>query len=585
MESNDNEHEALNNRRGSFWHIWSDSDEVKENEGDGWNIGRRMSTLSFIGRAQPVVMRSVSFEEIVEESRWWNPMTWRGTGVVEVESNGEILSAGIVEDELNKLQRKEIVNQIKCLSYGIPSSKNWAVFRSDDDLKYPEIILSGVSGCNKPVRVKEVPVSMFEIYERNLKKTDTALIHNESLVLPEIENNYRVNTLRSEARIRLSQYVRGFTPQRHLYLQNMKNAQKSYKRAFVLSIHGFLPQKIVRNIIGESSLNSELMTKKVVSEMKRWGDINNVDINFQTLSVEGYGKREDRVNEIIEIIKDWDEEIKKCEYFVCVSNGMNCSISLKVLRFLVDEGLLSNEIQDKLGFISLGGAYYGALESIESKISNRGNVGQDAEIISEMFGMSESEVFEDFEILLKENFKVSLVGSLNDCFVGIHSSLLLDIDHCNIYRNIFIDGKENLSDFLISLIELIVIVKNLKYKDYQLLNEISQYFQGNVGEGGHFTMMEDKNSYRNGIKFMMDTSNSIYDETLKKVEFRNECNDYHIPWSLRGFVEEVIGLKRIEAAETLKGLHEEYLVWEPVEGKMKELKVCMEGFAGVLSEL
>lgn len=546
----------------------------------------------------------------IEESNkgilsWFVPWKWdsQKTGNESVtESTNESVS-GIVEDELLRVQRKELSNQIKCLSYGIPKTVTWGFMRYNED-EFGQAVISGLL-YKKPILLKKLPPSMLELNEQALgKRPDTEMATtsmNESVVLPDIGWNYRHITMKTACRIHLSRVPKlekFFTPQKHLYYDDSvkkvtrSSSKKLFKRVTVLCFHSFFPQKVVKNIIGESTGTSEQMCEMTVKELKRWGSINNVELDMAIINLEGHGKLFDRVNGCLSILENWTEPIKNCDYLISVANSDSVPLAIHVNSKLITSEILSNV--EKMGLIGLSSLCMGPIPEIESKISTRGSVGQDNEMISELFDLEDpeslqsKEIIRNMRILLRKNCKVTFVGSLNDCFSPLYSSLGLQLLHPNIYRALYIDGKDHQPDFLISLFNLILTVKNLNYKDHGLLIELSSYFSGQIGDGGHCKLLNDKHSYRVGINNMLNTSDLFYEQPLVE-ELTNvreyDPNDYHIPWCLRGFLEELERLqKHFDIRQIIEQLYEEFKSWEPETPRKKNLKYCMQAFEYVLNE-
>ncbi|KAG0687722.1 hypothetical protein C6P40_001955 [Pichia californica] len=544
-----------------------------------------------------------------KESLWWSPWNWRFSNKNDEEIDESVSDLGgkIIEDELLKVQRREIANQIKCQSYGIPKSVVWSIFNSSEEKNFGYVRITG-NTYKKPVIMKNMPASVFELNERqlvnNINKSNgngngNISIAAESIVLPDIKSNYRDFTLRTKCRIALSKVPvlqSIFSPQSHLYYENNSNNlqtnKKFEKKAIVICFHGFLPQKISKNIIGENTSTSEQMKEYAVKELERWSDIQNIDVKIDTICIEGYGKLFERVNECLSILESWIEIISKCDYILTISNSHNVALTIHVMAKLITSGYFDNA--EKLGFIGFSGLLMGPIPEVESKISTRGSVGKDNDIISELFdfqdpeSLQSKELVRNMKILIKKNFKVTLIGSLNDCFTPLYSSLALHLIHPNIYRAIYIDGSQHQPDFITSLFNLILTVKNLNYSDHGLLLELSSFFTGSIGEGQHSGLLKNKYGYRIGINNMLNTSDLFYQKKLRE-EITNireyTTNSYHIPWCLRGFLEELEKLqKHFDIKQMIYQLYEEFRSWEPETQKMKDLKYCMLAFESVLNE-
>lgn len=536
-----------------------------------------------------------------KESSWWTPWKWEFPGNKTIEESASEISTGIIEDELLKVQRKEIANQIKCQSYGIPRSITWGILHQEDE-DFGHVYITGNS-YKKSIIMKNLPASAFELQELQLSQdTDnnkTSQSKVESLVLPDIEWNYRDLTLRTRCRIAMSKIPalqNLFAPQSHLYYDSQKKRKHSSKRvvkkAIVICFHGFLPQKIVKNIIGEGTFSSQKMTELATKELKRWADIHQVELTIESINLEGYGKLFERVNECLSILENWVENISNSDFILAVSNSHSVPLAIHVIARLITSGYLDKT--EKLGFIGFSGICMGPIPEVESKISIRGNVGQDTDIISEILDLEDpdslqsKELSRNMKVLIKKNFKVTFIGSLNDCFSPLYSSLGLHLLHPNIYRALYIDGSQHQPDFLTSLFNLILTVKNLNFSDHGLLIELSNFFTGQIGDGQHSKVLTNKYGYRIGINNMLNTSDLFYQKKVME-ELTNvreyTTNSYHIPWCLRGFLEELQKLqKHFDAKQIIEQLYEEFKSWEPETQRMKDLRYCMLAFDSVMNE-
>lgn len=611
---------------------FTNDDPDDERRGSIWNITRRVSYLQFLqpkaddmietfvpnklsqvldtnqqvitnaNATQPTIT-DINKSENEQQSNWWSPWKWAVSrkSTLNQDEAASDLGPAVVEDELLKLQRKEVSNQIKLQSYGIPKAVIWGSYYHEGDGNC-NVQITG--SYKKPVVMKHLPESVFEITEKGFQKKketeqgDLDII--ESIVLPDIRWNYRNLTWRTKCRITLSKIPKLdsiFRPQKHLYMdasltKKKKGNPKPLKKAVVISFHGFLPQKIVRNIIGEPTGNAEEMSKNAVDELKRWSAINNIDLDINIVNIEGHGKIFERVNGCLTFLDNCMDTIKSCDYLLCVANSHNVPLAIHTISKLVTSGYL-DEVE-KLGLVGLAGLCMGPIPEIESRISARGSVGQDNEIISELFDLEDpeslqgKEIIRSMKILIKKNFKVTFIGALNDCFSPLYSSLGLNISHPNIYRAIYVDKENHQPDFLVSLFNLILTIKNLNYKDHGLLIELSNFFSGSIAEGGHSKLMKNKYCYRVGINNMLNTCNLFYEQSMVE-ELTNAkeftSNSYHIPWCLRGLLEELeILQKHFDAKQILQQLYQEFKSWESHDQKSKELRYCMEAFDNVLNE-
>lgn len=559
-------------------------------------------------------------EEPRNETSWFTPWKWGNTA-----SNKEINHSGdtsdtttlTLDDDESKLFRKLVVNSIQCLSYGIEKPSSWGMFKkSGDDVG--EVRLTGNKSCKRGVLMKRLPKSNFEIQEELLSRStsitttttsitngngsgngivdstggynDTAMSINEAVVLPDLKWNYRPLTMLTKTRIISSRLLPFVKPEGHLYTLKKSRKRPVKKKVTVISIHGFLPQKFTKSIANECSGTSRLMLELTNRELDRWGILNNVELEIDNIQLEGYGKIFERMNDAMSIIENWATDIQTTDYLLVVCNSNSVTVGVHLMAKMIVSGMLKEV--EKLGILGISGMTLGPIPMLEGKILTRGGSIQENEMISEMFdfedpeSLQSKELIRSFNTIIKANCKVSLAGSLMDCISPMYSSLSLQFGHANIFRMIYIESGNALPDFLVSLFNTVLALKNLTYSDHGLLVELSKFFEGKPQMGGHSRVLMDKHVYRMGISNVLDTNNlqtvndgiQIWPKNVREMN----VNPYHIPWCLRGVLEELVNVKpNWEVDDLMTQLTEEFNSWDGENGSWQELRKCMEAFGGL----
>lgn len=487
------------------------------------------------------------------------------------------------------------------------------------------LAVAGTKSYKNPVKVNELPISQFENLENTLIKRNgnnanteqqeqqSQLVSDSNIVLPNISENYRCETFKSNLRIYLSNILPNiFKPQTHIYNVSKssinkninKKSRKIKKTAVIISIHSFLPFKMVRSLIGDSTSNATSMSDRTEESLLRWANLNNVELDIIKISIDGEGKIFERVSMILNLLDNWFDIISSCDFLIFTSFSQSVPIAIHILSRLITAGVIKKIKNKKIGLINLSGNCLGPIIGSDSKITIKNFNVLEKEILLELFDFQDPETLQyqellrHIKVLLRNNVKISFIGSINDQFIPLYSSLCIQIDHPNIYRAIFyhdpnqdfeINPKINnnihnevVPFFIIHLIEIILEIKNLGYYQSEELNdliiEISKFLKFNNSNvsinsfnSNHVNSLKEAKVYDSGLSNILNTSSLInYNNTqIENVitEHHINCknsskNQYNIPWCLRGFIEHLKDIKNIDADKIITDLIDSYSEWE-----------------------
>lgn len=253
-------------------------------------------------------------------------------------------------------------------------------------------------------------------------------------------------------------------------------------------------------------------------------------VEVETILLRGKGTILEQVENFFAILtKNWIFKFDKCDYLLFTGNFMASNIAVHLLKKLMDKYARIFDKIDKIGMVVVNGTFNGLLnegingveestnepnnnnlkdeneEEDKSKkpradctnsdlklnkkksVDSAGSVKKslDDMILRELKILSHPEtelsynLNHDLKVLLsKNNFKICLIGQLEELAHALYSSLCLQFQHPNITRMVFFDNDEaklKLSKFVIKLIEVCLTLRNLGYEDYNFLVYLSQY--------------------------------------------------------------------------------------------------------------
>lgn len=458
-----------------------------------------------------------------------------------------------------------------------------------------------------------------------LNKSNKREQHN--LIIPNFEENFRTITLKTKLRLIGEHLIyQNKSSEKHLYRLKQENILKrkqiKIKKVVIIGIHDFLPIKLVRTLIGQSTGSSikyvDIASKCIRQWMKENRDGAEEDedeeeeegIDITNISLEGEGKIEERVAKLNKLIINWSTIINEADFIFFISQSGSTPIAIKLLNSMFENNEFFKIDNKKIGLLSISGNFHGSFRGTNSKIVIRAYTSIENEIINEFFEYQKprSEVSLNLtknlcQLINKKNVKIILSGSINDQFIPIYLSLAGNFNHPNIYRNIFM-STNSVPKFIITLIKICLMMKNNGYSDHNLIKDLSERCQGNLGnEGGHGKIFDNEIIYMEAIKFCLETTSLKQDRNIiingieDGKEDKNTTEDnfnssllsvnalnhdigsinnlYHIPWNIRGLLQDLIKIKHIGNYSLIIELIEDYKNWEPISKQWKDFKYCL----------
>lgn len=417
---------------------------------------------------------------------------------------------------------------------------------------------------------------------------------NSSIVLPDLNENFRVITLTTKLRLFGEAMIYGDgTLEKHLYTSTRRSIQskkkKVAKKAVVISVHSFLPTKFVKLIIGQSTGSALKIANSALRAIQLWLDQTCELGDIQYISLEGIGTINSRAKGSFELLQNWAADIKGADFVYFVSN----SVASPVV-YLLAQKMFESEIFDistkKIGLLSIAGANLGPYLGVDSKVVIRAYNQTENEIIKELFELQKPtsalslSTKNAIQCLCINNVKITMAGSVSDQFIPLCSSLAQHIRHPNIYRCIFVDEASDVPLFIVKLISTILTMENVGYGDHNLLWLLQETTQGGGPlSGSHGKIYSDDTIYEVGVRFALETTTVRHNRDTKEAVVNVALNDaernmYHLPWCVRGLLNDLVQIKHIRNMTLLDALQKQYVSWEPSTRHWRTVKQCFAAF-------
>ncbi|ODV78760.1 uncharacterized protein CANTADRAFT_53170 [Suhomyces tanzawaensis NRRL Y-17324] len=416
------------------------------------------------------------------------------------------------------------------------------------------------------------------------------------MVTPTLEQNYRTITLRTKLRLLAEDVVfQNQSSECHLY-RKPENAiakkRKLVKKIVIVGIHGFLPIKLVKTLIGQSTGNSVKFVAEATRAVQQWLQQNNPDYDplhydIQTIALEGEGKIGERAQKLYRLLENWRAILEQSHFLFVVSHSQGTPVAIQLLARLVGEMAPGA----KVGLLSMAGFGMGPIAGLDSKLVIRAFTPIEREIIGEMFELQKPgselsiQLNQAMEVLIHHNVKITFCGAIDDQFVAISSSLANQYQHPNIFRVVYVDKDTQTPEFVVSLVKTIAIMKNMGgFRDYGVLRDIGDRFVGTVGAGSHCKVARDPQVYMMGVQHSLETT-SVTRAVRHPLRIHASggpvlVNDafahmYMIPWNVRSLVQELIQINNIRNVQLLRHMVRQYRGWQPVNRAWKDVKYCL----------
>ncbi|KAH8880405.1 hypothetical protein GQ53DRAFT_755078 [Thozetella sp. PMI_491] len=393
-----------------------------------------------------------------------------------------------------------------------------------------------------------------------------------NLLLPSFRSTYRMKENPSI----LSQIAQFLTrtqqaPANHVFLSK---EQPKIKKAIAIGVHGLFPAHYIRAMVGQPTGTSIKFANHCAESIRRWANRNGCeDCEIEKVALEGEGKIGERVENLWKLLLNWIEHIRQADVILLACHSQGVPVTIMLLAKLIELQIITSA---RIGVCAMAGVSLGPFPDYRSSMGIL--MGSAAELWE--FANPESEVSKRLEaslkIVLDYGARITYVGSIDDQLIPMESAIYSPAHHPYIYRSVFIDGRIHAPDFIAHLVGFALKLRNLGISDHGLVRELSLPLAGSlVGGEGHSRLYDDDQVYDLAVSHALETTSvGRVPCEIHKYEGLTQSNPYHLPWIMRGLLEEDFVKTELysETAELLR----EFDDWKPVNKALKDVKYRLE---------
>ncbi|KAM0501228.1 hypothetical protein ACHAPB_005116 [Verticillium nonalfalfae] len=365
------------------------------------------------------------------------------------------------------------------------------------------------------------------------------------------------------------------------------------KKAIAIGVHGLFPATYLRPMVGQPTGTSLRLASHCAEGIRRWADAHGCgDCEIEKVALEGEGKIADRVDNLWKLLLNWIEPLRSADLIILACHSQGVPVAIMLVAKLIDLGIITNA---RIGVCAMAGVSLGPFPDYRSSMGML--MGTAAELWD--FSNSESEVSRRYETALKEvleyGARITYIGSIDDQLVPMESAIYSPASHPYIYRAVFIDGRIHAPDFIAHLVGFALKLRNLGVSDHGLIRELSTPLAGSLYSGeGHSRLYYDEQVYDLAVSHALETTNVPPHVTNRQCQVRHphrpdsagtnkttggpgpltNPNPYHLPWIMRGLLEEDF-VKTELSAET-EELLRQFDDWKPTTKALKDVKYRLE---------
>lgn len=357
------------------------------------------------------------------------------------------------------------------------------------------------------------------------------------------------------------------------------------KKIVVIGVHGWFPNKFLQAIIGVPKGTSrrmvDMMTENIMEFSKELPEASSAQgLQIEGFALEGEGCIGERVSLHYKQLEEEGgfDKIRTADSVIFVAHSQGAPVTALLMKKLLSEGLLDGSKQC-LGLMTLAGIHHGPFPYLKENLVVR---YVEADAARELFDLNDfdsvltKDVYLALSELLSKGVSISCVGSWLDQVVPVYSSLLVGINHPNIWRCIYIDAHNYSPDFLSALLAWILKMTNCGVPgSRELLSLLSDSLSGSLYQSNaHSTLYNDHGVYHSILNWMIRTPKNNFQASIIMDKVDHELNPFMIPWILRGILNNEklasSGLTQGADLERLRELHSE---WKPARKEWKNLKL------------
>ncbi|KAL8785503.1 MAG: hypothetical protein Q9213_003329 [Squamulea squamosa] len=315
--------------------------------------------------------------------------------------------------------------------------------------------------------------------------------------------------------------------------------------------HGYFPAPFIRSVLGQPTGTSIRFADGAADAVSQWTKAQGYSCDIEKVALEGEGKVLDRLDVLWKLLLNWTDNIRRADFIMVACHSQGVPVAIMLIAKLIEFGCAQGA---RIGVCAMAGVNLGPFVDYKSRW-----IGGSARELFE-FAQPDSRVSKDYNAalttVLSAGVRIAYIGSIDDQLVSLDSSTFGTIDHPNIYRAVFVDGRVHAPDFLTHLVGFVLKLRNLGVSDHGLIRELSSPLAGSLYSG---------------------EVSAISNTPLKKIREDSSTpqNPYILPFSLRGVLEE--DHVRTELQKETTELLQQFDEWKPTTKVLKDVKFRLEG--------
>jgi hypothetical protein len=306
-----------------------------------------------------------------------------------------------------------------------------------------------------------------------------------------------------------SLHIPGAEPPRPPTYPYISRTPHRVKKAIAIGIHGFFPAAVFNRVIGQPTGTSIRFASYAAASIKQWCQEHQPevkDVRIEKVALEGEGNIAERVTTLWKLLLNWLSHLRQADFILVAAHSQGVPVATMLIAKLLQLGALAPNV--RIGICAMAGINLGPFIEYKSRLF--GNTALELFDFCESTSKVSMAYADAIDVCLRNNVRITYIGSLDDQLVSLESSLHAPLSHPYVSRAVFMDGRLHSNNFLTHLVVFSVKLRNRGISDHGLLREISAPLAGSlVGGEGHSRVYDDPAVYMCAAEFALESTDMI----------------------------------------------------------------------------
>jgi len=360
------------------------------------------------------------------------------------------------------------------------------------------------------------------------------------------------------------------------------------RRAVVIGVHGYFPARVTRRLLGEPTGTSVKFATEAEQRLRHWLESRgqNADsVHIDKIALEGEGKIGLRISVLYDLVLQWRDALAKADLVFFAAHSQGAVVTASLIAKLLDARVLDPRRQN-ISMLAMAGSWLGPMPGMDETLVMKAITRIEHDSLLELFELQRSttavstELHNSLTRILERGVKLTLVGSADDQLIPLYSALALDLRHPNVFRAVYIDGKDVIPHVVAPLLQLALRQLNAGRQDHGVIVELSATLAGALTSKGHSKLYSHDAVYDLAFQVALETQAG---STAASAGTRVEdfeipraavANPYRLPWAVQALVSDS---RTKELNPVVAELVHQFRAWQPETKAMKDLKWRLAG--------